>query len=81
MIQILTDVGHQFRGPVLTPEMISAAVVKQILTQSSGQVIIPNHFSGISLIRAFPSWFQEFARGKGSNDLRVLRDIQEAKGM
>ncbi|PIG89039.1 short-chain dehydrogenase/reductase 2 [Aspergillus arachidicola] len=69
------------RGPILTTEMISAAVVKQILTQSSGQVIIPNHFSVISLIRAFPSWLQEAARGKGSKDLRVLRDVQEAKGL
>lgn len=81
MIKILTDVGHQFRGPILTTEMISAAVVKQILTQSSGQVIIPSHFSVISLIRAFPSWLQEAARGKGSKDLRVLRDVQEAKGL
>ncbi|KAE8385265.1 hypothetical protein BDV23DRAFT_190952 [Aspergillus alliaceus] len=81
MIQPLTDVGDHFKQPVLTPELVSAAVIKQILTQSSGQVILPNYLSPISLVRALPSWLQEAARGRASRDLRVLRDVQEAKGL
>jgi hypothetical protein len=80
MIQPLTEVGHHFKQPILTPELVSAAVVKQILTQSSGQVILPNNLSVISLVRAFPSWLQEAARGRASKDLRVLREVQ-SKGL
>lgn len=74
MIKQLTDAGDQFNQPVLTPQTVSAAVVKQILTQSSGQVILPSRLTHYSLVRAFPSWMQETARGIGSGILRKLRD-------
>ncbi|PLB48550.1 hydroxysteroid 17-beta dehydrogenase 11 [Aspergillus steynii IBT 23096] len=81
MIKQLTDAGKQFRQPVLTPEMVSAAVVKQILTQSSGQVILPNHLTPISLVRAFPSWLQDAARNTGSKNLKRLREWQAAQAL
>ncbi|KAL2869430.1 uncharacterized protein BJX67DRAFT_331277 [Aspergillus lucknowensis] len=77
MIKVLTDAGSQFKQPVLTPEMVSAAVVKQVLTQSSGQVILPWHYTPLSMLRAFPNWFQEFARGVGSRDFIKLREWQQ----
>ncbi|KAE8153734.1 hypothetical protein BDV25DRAFT_149062 [Aspergillus avenaceus] len=79
MIQQLTDAGQQFKQPVLTPEMVSAAVVKQILTQSSGQVIVPTTHTPISLVRAFPSWLQDAARSVGSKDLLNLRKWQTSQ--
>lgn len=78
MIKQLTDAGDQFNQPVLTPQTVSAAVVKQILTQSSGQVILPSRLSYYSLVRAFPSWMQEAARGIGSGILRKLRKWEQS---
>lgn len=76
MIQQLTDAGDQFKQPVLTVEMVSEAVVRQIIQQKSGQVILPGRLTFISLIRAFPSWLQERARVIGSKDLFNLRKSQ-----
>ncbi|OAX79598.1 hypothetical protein ACJ72_06079 [Emergomyces africanus] len=75
MIQQLTRPGAVFNMPLMTVEVVSNAVVKQILSQRSGQVILPSGRSGISLLRAFPLWWQERARGFGSKQLRALRDI------
>ncbi|KAH8432507.1 SDR family oxidoreductase [Aspergillus melleus] len=81
MIKQLIDAGKEFRQPIITPEMVSAAVVKQILTQSSGQVILPNHLMPISLVRAFPSWVQDLVRNVGSKDLKHLREWQASQGL
>ncbi|GES66824.1 short-chain dehydrogenase/reductase 2 [Aspergillus terreus] len=79
MIQQLTDAGKLFKQPVLTPQKVSAGVVKQILTQSSGQVILPEYYHAASLVRAFPTWIQEHVRKVASMDLRRLRDWQKAQ--
>jgi short-subunit dehydrogenase len=79
MIQQLTDAGKHFKQPVLTPQKVSAGVVKQILTQSSGQVILPEYYHAASLVRAFPTWIQEHVRKVASMDLRRLRECQKAQ--
>ncbi|KAI9927292.1 hypothetical protein MW887_003679 [Aspergillus wentii] len=76
MIQQLSDAGKDFKQPIMTPELVSNAVVKQILTQSSGQVILPAMNSSYSLVRAFPSWMQEGVRGIGSGILKHMRNAQ-----
>lgn len=73
MITMLTDTGEDFKQPILTPETVSRAVCNQILSQSSGQVILPSRLTTYSLIRAFPTWAQETARGIGSGILHNLR--------
>lgn len=74
MIQMLVD--NKFNQPVMTTETVSRAVVKQILTQSSGQVILPANLSFYRLLRAFPRWLQEMARGIGSAPLKKMREQQ-----
>ncbi|KAL3459236.1 hypothetical protein BJX64DRAFT_291486 [Aspergillus heterothallicus] len=76
MIKVLTDAGSEFKQPILTPEMVSAAVVKQVVKQSSGQIILPSYYTPLSMLRALPNWFQEFARGVGSRDFIKLREWQ-----
>ncbi|KAJ0416210.1 hypothetical protein BJY00DRAFT_304311 [Aspergillus carlsbadensis] len=76
MIKVLTDAGSEFKQPILTPEIVSAAVVKQVVKQSSGQVILPSYYTPLSMLRALPNWFQEFARGIGSRDFIKLREWQ-----
>lgn len=75
LITALVEAGKKFRQPILEPEDVSKAVLKQILTQSSGQVIIPSKNTYYSLIRALPNWSQEFLRGIGS---RILKDVRDA---
>lgn len=73
MIQHYTDAGINSRQPLLAPEDVSAAVVKQIISQSSGQVILPASHTGLSLIRGLPHWLQESIRGYGSLELKNIR--------
>ncbi|KAL4943977.1 hypothetical protein BDV06DRAFT_188524 [Aspergillus oleicola] len=77
MIKVLTDAGSEFKQPILTPEMVSEAVVKQVLAQRSGQIILPSYYTPLSMLRALPNWFQEFARGVGSRDFIKLREWQQ----
>ncbi|KAL4748806.1 hypothetical protein BDW72DRAFT_179567 [Aspergillus terricola var. indicus] len=77
MIKVLTDAGSEFKQPILTPEMVSEAVVKQVLAQSSGQIILPGYYTPLSMLRALPNWFQEYARGVGSRDFIKLRKWQQ----
>ncbi|PYH93574.1 NAD(P)-binding protein [Aspergillus ellipticus CBS 707.79] len=76
MIQQLTEAGEQFKQPVMTVERVGHAIVKQVLSGKSGQVILPENYWPASLIRAFPTWLQEKARTVASMDLRRLRDWQ-----
>ncbi|KAL2819857.1 hypothetical protein BDW59DRAFT_181576 [Aspergillus cavernicola] len=76
MIKILTDAAD-FKQPILTPEMVSGAVVKQVVAQRSGQLILPSYYTPISMLRAFPNWLQEYARGVGSKDFVKLRAGQQ----
>lgn len=77
MIKVLTDAGSEFKQPILTPEMVSEAVVKQVVSQRSGQIILPSYYTPLSMLRALPNWFQEFARGVGSRDFIKLREWQQ----
>ncbi|KAL4971483.1 hypothetical protein BDW66DRAFT_165129 [Aspergillus desertorum] len=77
MIKVLTDAGSEFKQPILTPEMVSEAVVKQVLAQRSAQIILPRYYTPLSMLRALPNWFQEYARGVGSRDFIKLREWQQ----
>jgi all-trans-retinol dehydrogenase (NAD+) len=53
----------------IDPEMVANAVVKQILSKKSGQVILPSWMGFLSGIRGFPWWFQEVARDSSKGDV------------
>ena len=74
MIQQLSDAGSAFKMPIMGPEVVSRAIVKQIVGKKSGQVILPARMTGLSLLRAAPGWLQEIGRGIGSGMLKTLRD-------
>lgn len=80
MISILTGAGGHFKQRLLTPEMVSSAVVKQVVTQTSGQVILPLSHVPLAFLRALPTWLQEFVRGVASKDFVKLREL-EKKGL
>lgn len=74
MIQQLSDAGTAFKMPIMGPEVVSRAIVKQIVRHQSGQVILPTRMTGLSYLRAAPGWLQEVGRGVGSGMLKSLRD-------
>ncbi|KAL1961042.1 hypothetical protein VTO42DRAFT_4930 [Malbranchea cinnamomea] len=77
MVQQLSDAGSAFRMPIMGPEVVSRAVVRQIVAQRSGQVILPASSSGLSLLRAAPIWLQEIARNIGSGMIKDVKDREE----
>ncbi|KAJ5085047.1 hypothetical protein N7532_009818 [Penicillium argentinense] len=79
MIKMLTDHESHFRQPIMTVQVVSDAICKQILTQTSGQVILPKSQSAASLVRAMPTWMQEGIRTIASGSLRRLREVQKAE--
>jgi hypothetical protein len=56
--------GSQFLIPNLEPETVAESIVKQVLTGSSGQVIIPGFGALLSLLRGFPHWYQNRLRAE-----------------
>lgn len=81
MIKLLTDHEAHFRQPIMTVQTVSDAICKQILTQNSGQVILPKSQSAASLVRAMPVWMQEGIRSIASGSLRNLREVQRREGL
>lgn len=81
MIKLLTDHEAHFHQPIMTVQTVSDAICKQILTQNSGQVILPKSQSVASLVRAMPMWMQEGVRTFASGSLRRLRDVQQREGL
>jgi short-subunit dehydrogenase len=77
MIKVLTDNEVHFRQPVMTPQVVSDAICKQILTQSSGQVILPARGSAAKLVRAMPTWMQEGVRSLVSGNVHHMRQCQQ----
>lgn len=79
MIKMLTDHEAHFKQPIMTPQVVSDAICKQILTQTSGQVILPASQSVARLVRAMPTWMQEGVRTFASGALRRMRIAQQAE--
>lgn len=76
MIKMLTEHESYFRQRIMTVQKVADAICKQVLTQNSGQVVLPSYQSSASAVRAMPTWMQEGIRTLASRSLRRLRDIQ-----
>ncbi|KAH8704244.1 putative short-chain dehydrogenases/reductase [Talaromyces proteolyticus] len=76
LIDTLVQARKHFKQPVMSPEKVSSAVVKQIVSRSGGQVIIPSSYNGASLLRGLPNWIQEMVRDKASMTLVTLRELE-----
>ena len=58
--------GFKLPKNTLQPEDVSGAILKQITTQSSGQLVLPASDQYLSRLRAFPLWLQEYLRNRVS---------------
>ncbi|KAL4942259.1 hypothetical protein BDV06DRAFT_222351 [Aspergillus oleicola] len=78
MTSVLIENKSQFRRPFMTAERVSAAVVKQIVSGNSGQVVVPESHGGVVLLRGLPGWLQEVVRDWASRGfLRLMREQQK----
>ncbi|KAM6522983.1 hypothetical protein FALCPG4_012590 [Fusarium falciforme] len=59
-----------FKDPIIEPEEVADAVVNQVLSGKSKQIILPARNGLISGIRGFPTWLQEFVRDSKADTLR-----------
>ncbi|KAK8182089.1 hypothetical protein IWZ00DRAFT_519081 [Phyllosticta capitalensis] len=53
---------EKHQGPLLTPDVVAAGMVKQVLSCRGGQLFYPEFLSSVSGIRGFPHWLQERIR-------------------
>lgn len=61
----------KFLVPALEPETVAEAIVKQVLTGSSGQVLVPGAGSFLTFLRGFPHWYQ--IRMRAAQDKNMIR--------
>ncbi len=55
----------KFLLPSLEPETVSEAITKQVLSGTSGQVIIPGLGATLAFLKGFPHWYQLKLRSQG----------------
>lgn len=76
--------NSKFLVPSLEPETVAEAIVKQVLTGRSGQVIIPGFGSVLTFFRAMPHWYQLKTRNDGAEIMtdwhgRQVIDVEKWK--
>lgn len=57
----------------MEPEVVSKAVIKQVLSGKSAQIILPEKLTLATGLRGWPTWLQVHLRNSGSPMLANLR--------
>jgi all-trans-retinol dehydrogenase (NAD+) len=74
MLGKLTE-NKKFAGVCVDIDDVSDAVLKQVLSGKSGQVVLPANLRFVApAIRGFPSWWQERIRNSSSDLLKTLHE-------
>lgn len=81
MIDVILKAGKHWTKPVMGPEEVSSAVIKQLVSGNGGQVILPSSLGLASLVRGLPSWIQEWIRDDTSKDFVHLRKFEKELGL
>lgn len=68
MISKLTS-NPKFREPVVEPEDVANAVVRQLYRGEGNQLVVPPSMWWMSAVRGWPSWLQESFRDNVSKAL------------
>lgn len=66
MVTPLLEASSKFRPAVMEVETVTDAIVAQIISGKSGQLILPPSVTPHTLIRSWPSWAQGTLRNLGS---------------
>lgn len=73
------DQKADFIMPKLEPESVAEAVVRQVLSGRSGQVVLPEVGAVLPALRAFPDWCAIPLRAKGESYMAKFRGRQVVK--
>lgn len=65
-----------FQESILEPETVTSAIVNQVLSGSSGHIVLPNQMNILSTIRAWPWWLQTSLRNKIAPLLLFKEQVQ-----
>lgn len=65
--------AQPFLMPALEPETVAEAIVKQVLTGRSGQVILPEMGYTLPALAALPAWYQTRLRTRGVEIMKGFR--------
>jgi len=73
-----------FLMPSLEPETVAEAIVRQVLSGHSGQVLAPGFATTLTWLRSFPHWWQNGMRSRGQNIMtnwngRQVIDVEKWK--
>lgn len=79
MIKGFTDYRAVFGQPIMSPRVVSEAIVDHILSRKSGQIILPRNLSVAGSLRAFPIWLQEVIRSFVSRIVRRVSYVRASK--
>jgi short-subunit dehydrogenase len=63
--------GSKFAPALMEVETVTDAIVAQIVSGKSGQLILPPTVTPQTLIRSWPSWMQEVVRNLGSQLIKT----------
>lgn len=68
-----------FLVPALEPESVADAIVRQIFSGRSGQIITPTFGTALQMLRAMPHWYSYRLRSKGENIMSNFNGRQVVK--
>ncbi|KAL9946105.1 hypothetical protein D7B24_006006 [Verticillium nonalfalfae] len=70
-----------FLMPALEPETVAEAIVRQVLTGRSGQVIVPGAGASLAGLRAYPHWWQVRLRAQSEKLMSSFSGRQVVKDL
>ncbi|KAL3444231.1 hypothetical protein BJX65DRAFT_320012 [Aspergillus insuetus] len=80
MIGGLVENQSRFGQPIMTPDKVSQAVIRQLVKGNGGQVVVPSSLGIAAMVRGLPSWIQERLRDRQSQNFVRLRRAEQEVG-
>jgi short-subunit dehydrogenase len=80
MIGDLVENQSRFGQPIMTPDKVSQAVIRQLVKGNGGQVVVPSSLGFAAMVRGLPSWIQERLRDRQSQNFVRLRRAEQELG-
>ncbi|KAF2403863.1 NAD(P)-binding protein [Trichodelitschia bisporula] len=69
LVDTFADSLGKSKAVVISPQTVANAIVKQVLSGQSGQVVLPGWMAAAQSARGWPNWMQELMRDGTKNDV------------
>jgi len=74
LVRALEDSLKKHRSPIMSADTVANAIVKQILSGRSGQIIVPALAQPVAGLRGWPTWLGENFRD-GASKLTAVGEV------